>query len=208
MTFAGLITAGVAVALQSIILSMVGYFFLIGRYGIRPGDMIQVGEVVGQVIDIGMVRMHLMEFGRDGAGPTGRVVALSNSTVFQASGGVIKQLPGLHFAWHDITLALATDTDAGTVRERLLQAVTGALTRFQDVLEPQNREIARNAVALGRDAAAQCQLSGSHRRHRYGNSLSHRQAAVRGHRRGGVAGAAPGTGARTGDQADSGLSRR
>ena len=33
-TFAGLLTAGVAVALQNVILSVAGYFFLIGKYGI------------------------------------------------------------------------------------------------------------------------------------------------------------------------------
>ena len=37
-TFAGLLTAGVAVALQNVILSVAGYFFLIGKYGIRVGD--------------------------------------------------------------------------------------------------------------------------------------------------------------------------
>jgi hypothetical protein len=35
VTFAGLITAGLAVAMQSILVSVVGYFFLIGKYGIR-----------------------------------------------------------------------------------------------------------------------------------------------------------------------------
>src|SRR6266403_532704 len=60
-TFAGLITAGLAVAMQSVLVSVVGYFFLIGKYGIRVGDRIQIGTVVGEVIDLGLVRMHLME---------------------------------------------------------------------------------------------------------------------------------------------------
>ena len=61
-TFAGLITAGVAVAMQSVLVSIVGYFFLIGKYGIRVGDRVQIGNVVGEVMDLGLVRMHLMEF--------------------------------------------------------------------------------------------------------------------------------------------------
>ena len=40
-TFAGLITAGLAVAMQSVLISVVGYFFLIGKYGIRVGDRVQ-----------------------------------------------------------------------------------------------------------------------------------------------------------------------
>lgn len=59
VTFAGLLTAGVAVAMQSVLVSIVGYFFLIGKYGIRVGDRVQIGEVNGEVIDLGLVRMYL-----------------------------------------------------------------------------------------------------------------------------------------------------
>ena len=66
-TFAGLLTAGVAVAMQSVLVSIVGYFFLIGKYGIRVGDRVQIGNVSGEVIDLGLVRMHLMELNSQGA---------------------------------------------------------------------------------------------------------------------------------------------
>src|ERR1700734_1693141 len=86
VTFAGLITAGLAVAMQSVLVSIVGYFFLIGKYGVRVGDRVQIGDVTGEVIDLGLVRMHLMELGGHGsAGPTGRVVAFPNSIAFQVS---------------------------------------------------------------------------------------------------------------------------
>jgi len=55
VTFAGLITAGIAVAMQSVLVSIVGYFFLIGKYGIRVGDRVQIGDVAGEVIDLGSV---------------------------------------------------------------------------------------------------------------------------------------------------------
>jgi len=35
-------TAGVAVALQSVILSVAAYFFLIGRYGVKVGDRVTI----------------------------------------------------------------------------------------------------------------------------------------------------------------------
>ncbi len=71
-TFAGLITAGLAVAMQSVLVSVVGYFFLIGKYGIRVGDRVQVGSVTGEVIDLGLVRLHLMELSGEGPmAPTG-----------------------------------------------------------------------------------------------------------------------------------------
>ena len=39
-TFAGLLTAGLAVAMQSVLVSLVGYFILIGKYGLRVGDRV------------------------------------------------------------------------------------------------------------------------------------------------------------------------
>ena len=142
VTFAGLITAGVAVALQNVILSIVGYFFLIGRYGIRVGDRVKIGEVTGEVIDVGLVRLHLMELSDGAEGPTGRVVAFSNSIVFQASGGLFKQIPGLNFAWHEISLTFAADTPLGGLKERLLKAVETVLADYHEEIERQNQEIA------------------------------------------------------------------
>ena len=112
VTFAGLITAGLAVAMQSVLVSIVGYFFLIGKYGIRVGDRVQIGEVSGEIIELGMVRMYLMELaGHGSSSPTGRVAAFPNSVVFQVSTGLFKQIPGVNFAWHDITLALPAGGD-------------------------------------------------------------------------------------------------
>src|SRR5205085_9192116 len=56
-TFAGLLTAGIAVALQNVIRSVAGYFFLIGKYGVRVGDRVQIAGVTGEVVDIGLVRL-------------------------------------------------------------------------------------------------------------------------------------------------------
>jgi small-conductance mechanosensitive channel len=148
VTFAGLITAGVAVALQNVILSVVGYFLLMGKYGIRVGDRVQIGEVRGEVIEIGLVRLYLMEYGRASAGPTGRVVAFSNSIVFQPTGSIIKQIPGIHFSWHEITLALAPHADYGSIKQRLLKAVDVALDKHKQEFERQNSEIAQAATSI------------------------------------------------------------
>jgi len=149
VTFAGLITAGVAVALQNVILSVVGYFFLIGKYGVRVGDRVQIDGVTGEVIDVGLVRMHLMELGGNGAeGPTGRVVAFSNSIVFQATAGLFKQIPGIHFAFHEITLTLPPNVDHASVKERMLKAVGNVLSDYKEEIERQYQEIERTGVSL------------------------------------------------------------
>jgi small-conductance mechanosensitive channel len=160
-TFAGLITAGLAVAMQSVLVSVVGYFFLIGKYGIRVGDRVQVGSVTGEVIDLGLVRLHLMELsGQAGSmSPTGRVVAFANSIIFQASGGLFKQIPGINLAWHEITVRLPSGADAAALKTRLIEAVSGVLKDYRDDILRQTQEIQRTAQAHGTgDAQPQVQL--------------------------------------------------
>jgi small-conductance mechanosensitive channel len=80
-TFLGLLTAGVAVALQSLILSAVGYFVLVGKRGIRIGDRVQVSGVTGDVSDIGWLQFQVTEIDTRTQQPTGNVVTFSNSFV-------------------------------------------------------------------------------------------------------------------------------
>jgi small-conductance mechanosensitive channel len=145
-TFAGLITAGLAVAMQSVLVSVVGYFFLIGKYGIRVGDRVQIGNVTGEVIDLGLVRIHLMEL--SGAGlmsPTGRVVAFANSIIFQASGGLFKQIPGVNLAWHEITLSLPPDSDYTALKDRIAAAAASVIKDYREDIVRQTQEIQKAA---------------------------------------------------------------
>jgi small-conductance mechanosensitive channel len=143
VTFAGLITAGIAVALQNVIVSMVGYFFLIGKFGIRVGDRVQVSGVTGEVVDIGLVRFHLMEIGDSGTDsqPTGRVVAFSNSIVFQPAAGLFKQIPGTNFVWHEVDLTFAPESDYQIVRERVTKAVEAAFADYHEKMDLQRRQM-------------------------------------------------------------------
>jgi small-conductance mechanosensitive channel len=159
-TFAGLITAGIAVAMQSVLVSIVGYFFLIGKYGIRVGDRVQVGSVTGEVIDVGLVRLHLMELsGQTPPRPTGRVVAFANSIVFQASGGIFKQIPGVSLAWHEITLALPATADPAAMKEQLLAVANQVLDEYSDDMARQTREIQKtSSLDAGAEARVQAQV--------------------------------------------------
>jgi small-conductance mechanosensitive channel len=142
-TFAGLITAGVAVALQNVILSIAGYFFLIGRFGVRVGDRVQIAGVYGEVVDIGLVRLHLLELGSGGAdAPTGRVAAFSNSIVFQPN-GLFRPIPGTSFIWHEITVTVSSEGDYNFIEKRLLQAVEAVFADYREDMEIQRRNMER-----------------------------------------------------------------
>jgi len=118
-TFAGFVTAGIAVGLQGVLLSIAAYFFVVGRYGIRVSDRISVAGVTGNVIDIGLVRLYLMELAGTGIDlyPTGRVVMFSNSVLFQAAMPLFKQIPGTEYAWHEVVASLNPGSNYKLVRD-------------------------------------------------------------------------------------------
>jgi small-conductance mechanosensitive channel len=140
-TYAGLLTAGIAVALQNVILAVVGYFFLIGKYGIRSGDRVTVGGVTGNVIDIGLVRIYMAELAEvDGElHPTGRVVVYSNSILFQPS-ALFKQLPGTDYVWHSVHMTLTPDSDAQLAERRLKEAAAAVYERHRTGAGPGHEE--------------------------------------------------------------------
>jgi small-conductance mechanosensitive channel len=144
-TYAGFVTAGVAVALQNPILSVVGYFFLIGRYGFRVGDRVTISGVTGDVVDIGLVRIYLMEL--SSAGPdahvTGRVVVFANAVVFQPA-ALYKQMPGIDYVWRAVTLTLAPDTDFELAESKLLEAVNAVYEEYRAKIEEEYATLQRN----------------------------------------------------------------
>jgi small-conductance mechanosensitive channel len=77
----GLATAALTVALQDFILSFIGWFILIGKKGVRVGDIVEIDGVGGEVIEIGLMSTTLLETGTlAGQGyPTGRRVSVMNS---------------------------------------------------------------------------------------------------------------------------------
>ena len=138
-TFAGFITAGLAVGLQTILLSVAAYFFLVGRWGIRVGDRISVAGVTGDVVDVGLVRLYLMELAGTGVDlyPTGRIVVFSNSVLFQATTPLFKQLPGAEYTWHEVAVGLNPGGKYDLVEKQLLDAVHSVHTTYGQELQRQ-----------------------------------------------------------------------
>jgi small-conductance mechanosensitive channel len=131
-TFAGFVTAGIAVGLQTILLSVAAYFFVIGRYGISVGDRISVAGVTGDVVDVGLVRFYVMEFAASGPElyPTGRIAVFSNAVLFQATTPLFKQLPGTRYTWHEAVLPLAPKADLESAQRALQAAISPVFKEY------------------------------------------------------------------------------
>ena len=79
--------------------------------------------------------------------------------VFQVA-GLFKQIPGVNFAWHDITLGVPAGVDYSTVKEKLLAAATDALADFREEIQRQTQELRRTTMSsAGGDALPTVQLS-------------------------------------------------
>lgn len=144
-TFAGFITAGIAVGLQAVLLSVAAYFLIIGRYGIRVGDRISIAGITGDVVDVGLMRLYLMELAGSGVDlrPTGRIVVFANSVLFQASTPLFRQIPGTEYAWHEVVLGVVPDGNHRAVQDRLLAAVDQVYQEHRPELEQQHAAIER-----------------------------------------------------------------
>jgi len=144
-TFAGFITAGIAVGLQAVLLSVAAYFFIIGRYGIRVGDRISVAGITGDVVDIGLVRFYLMELAGTGLDffPTGRIVVFSNSVLFQTGTPLFKQIPGTEYSWHEVVVMIAPGGNHRVAEDKLVDTVNSVYSQYRQEIERQHAGIER-----------------------------------------------------------------
>ena len=137
-TYAGFVTAGVAVALQNPILAIVAYFFLMGRYGVRVGDRVTISGVTGRVVDISLLRIYLMELSGPDLHSTGRMVVLSNAVLFQPTASLFKQIPGAEYLWHSVTLTILATADVEKAYSRLQSAANKVYDTYRDAIQRQH----------------------------------------------------------------------
>ena len=107
----GLFTAGIAITLQEIILSIAGsfYIFLVKVY--KPGDRIEINGIKGDVIDVDSIYTTIMEIGEwvSSDNYSGRIVKLSNAFVFK--GPVYNYSQDFPFIWDETDFPIRYGSD-------------------------------------------------------------------------------------------------
>jgi hypothetical protein len=81
-TFLGLLSAGLAIGLHNVFLSVGGYLVIVRRFHVRVGDRVQISGVAGEVTSLGLFQLELSEIDAATEMRTGRVVFFTNSYVF------------------------------------------------------------------------------------------------------------------------------
>jgi small-conductance mechanosensitive channel len=112
-TYFGLLSAGLLLALQNVILPSLGSLLLLGKRGIRVGDRVQISGVTGDVINMGLLQFQLQEFDVKEGRFTGHLATFSNSLVFLSPAtGLLKFNSGPRTAPRDAANDEGTQQDA------------------------------------------------------------------------------------------------
>ncbi len=129
----GLVTAGIAFALQRVITAVAGYFVILRGKTFNVGDRIVMGGVRGDVIALSFMQTKIMEMGQpppvSGAEPamwvhsrqfTGRIVTVSNDKIFDEP--IYNYTYHFPFVWEEIRLPVRYGDDRATAEKILLEA--------------------------------------------------------------------------------------
>ncbi len=135
-TGVGLISAGLAFALQQVILSLAAYFVILRGDTFGVGDRITLGGVRGDVMRLGFLKTTIMEMGQppsiSGTDPavwvnsrqyTGRLVTVTNGAIFREP--VYNYTRDFPYLWEEIVVPVSYDADRAKV-ERILLAAASA----------------------------------------------------------------------------------
>lgn len=126
----GLLTAGITITLQELILSIAGsiYIFFIKVY--KPGDRIEINGIKGDVIDIDSVYTTMMEIGEwvSSDNYSGRIVKLSNAFVFK--GPVYNYSRDFPFIWDEFNLPIRYGSDVELTKEIIIKIASDLLADY------------------------------------------------------------------------------
>ncbi|MEM1135119.1 MAG: mechanosensitive ion channel family protein [Bacteroidota bacterium] len=123
-TFLGLVTAGVAIALQDPVVNIAGWFFIVVRRPFEVGDRIEIGGIAGDVIDIRIFQFTLNEIGNwvDAEQSTGRIIHVPNGKVFKETQANYSQ--GFSHIWNEIGVLVTFESDWQKAKGVLEKIVT------------------------------------------------------------------------------------
>lgn len=120
-TALGVAGAGIAFALQEVIVSIAGYVTVFSSNFYKVGDRVKLGGIKGDVIDIGLLRTTLMEIGDwvNGDLYNGKMVRVANSFVFKEP--VYNYSGDFPFLWDEITIPIKTEGDYKYAKQVFLE---------------------------------------------------------------------------------------
>ncbi len=151
-TALGLISAGLAFALQQVVTSIAGYFVILRGNTFTVGDRISMGGVRGDVMQLGFIQTTIMEMGQppsvQGADPamwvhsrqfTGRIVTVSNANIFAEP--VFNYTRDFSFIWEEMAIPITYTADRARAEAILLEAARLHATEANQMVAEKKDEL-------------------------------------------------------------------
>ncbi|GIK42920.1 MAG: mechanosensitive ion channel protein MscS [Chloroflexota bacterium] len=142
-TYFGLLSAGLAIALQPLIVNLAGWAFIMWRRPFSVGDRIQLGNQRGDVIDLRLFQFSLMEIGNwvDADQSTGRVLHVPNGTVF--SEVVANYSRGFEYIWNEIPVLITFESNWQKAKQMLGAIAAKHSAHLSETAERKVKEASR-----------------------------------------------------------------
>ena len=137
----GLFSAGVAITLQELILSIAGslYIFVVKVY--KPGDRIEINGIKGDVIDVDSIYTTMMEIGQwvSSDNYSGRIVKLSNSFVFK--GPIYNYSSDFPFIWDEFNIPIKYGSNIELAKSIVIEIASKILSEYTANSKSQWQEV-------------------------------------------------------------------
>lgn len=153
-TALGLVTAGLAFALQRVVTAIAGYFVILRGRTFNVGDRITMGGVRGDVIALGFLQTTIMEMGQppavQDADPamwvkarqySGRVVTVTNAKIFDEP--VYNYTRDFPYIWDEMILPIAYGADRRRAEQILQETAERHTVRIEQMGDAALREMQR-----------------------------------------------------------------
>ncbi|HSG82215.1 MAG TPA: mechanosensitive ion channel domain-containing protein [Gemmatimonadota bacterium] len=117
-TILGLIAAAVTIALADVVRSLAGWIYVNSRRGVEIGSRVAVDGIIGDVIDIGLLKTTVLEVGEPlvhAMQSTGRIVTVPNSAFLNKN--VISSATVNPLVWHEIQILVTFESDWKKARD-------------------------------------------------------------------------------------------
>lgn len=126
----GLLTAGITITLQELILSIAGSFYIFFIKVYQPGDRIEINGIKGDVINIDSIYTTMMEIGEwvSSDNYSGRIVKLSNAFVFK--GPVYNYSQDFPFVWDEFNLPIRYGSDIELAKKIVISVAQEHLSEY------------------------------------------------------------------------------
>jgi small-conductance mechanosensitive channel len=142
-TVVALAGAGLTVALKDFIVGFLGWFVLMGKDGIRPGDWVEINGVGGEVLEVGFLYTMLLETGNwiDPGHPTGRKVSFVNS--FAIEGHYFNFSTAGQWLWDEIQVTAPEGVDPYDLAEAIRKIAADETEANAKIAEEEWNRVAR-----------------------------------------------------------------